>query len=128
MFQVVTVYQTAATPSTDVNDEEEDAFDVMIPATTEHVHHLHSGLLMEDEDPVLMSSNKDPTEDPADALIQLESDDHDRMPMFAGPVAGGGSGGDHDGIMDGSGGNDTSVQFSLDDLARYYIQYIYTYK
>ena len=81
-------------------------------AETQH-HLLHPGLLMEDEDPVLMSSNKDPTEDPVDALIQLESDYN--MPMFSGqphPT-------DHDDIIDGSGsGNDTSVQFSLDDLAR----------
>ena len=116
LFQVVTVYQTAATLSTDVNEEGDDAFDVMIPADHHH-HHLHPGLLMEDEDPVLMSSNKDPTEDPADALIQLEGDEHDGMTLFTavGSTATAGAG---DGIMDGTCGNDASVQFSLDDLAR----------
>ena len=61
--------------------------------------HLHPGLLMEEDDPVLMSSNKDPTEDPSadvDALMALE----------------GGS----DFETSGCG---TSIQFSLDDLASF---------
>ena len=58
--------------------------------------HLHPGLLMEEDDPVLMSSNKDPTEDPADdALMALEGSDFETS------------------------GCGTSVQFSLDDLASF---------
>ena len=73
-----------------------------------HLHH-HPGLLMEDEDPVLMSSNKDPTEDPADALMQLADETDSAFGLAT--VS--------DRLADVGSGSGATVQFSLDDLASF---------